>query len=469
MTDVSCLKANAKRQTSSVTDQMLDYIQSQEVVEEAFYIVDLGQLGVKYEEWNEYLPRVHPFYAVKCNNNDEIIKTLLDHGTGFDCASKGEIEQCLSLGVAPSHIIFANPCKQRHHIEYAKQVGVSLFTFDNVDELEKIKEIFPEARVVLRILTDDSKSVCRFGSKFGAHPRTIPFLLLRAQQLQLHVEGVSFHVGSGCMDALQFSRAVEQARRVFDVATTMGLPPLTLLDIGGGFPGASVTPCDITFEEIAIPLAESLNRLFPEESGVRIISEPGRFFACSTHHLAVNVFARRNPLACEHMAMDLSQAEADRVNAGFALLSADLDQFPEEPGTPLFYVNDGAYASFNCTIFDHATCRPSLLLTQQGAMDCDGLMLPSTIFGPTCDSIDVCSQGVPLPLTLKPGDWLYYPDMGAYTTSASTTFNGMPRPRLFYTRPAQKVRFPATRAPTTAAAAATPEVVAPSVPQCFAR
>jgi diaminopimelate decarboxylase len=57
---------------------------------------------------------------------------------------------------------------QPTHIAYAKSKGVTRMTFDNADELRKIAASYPGAEAVLRILTDDSASVCRLGLKFGA-------------------------------------------------------------------------------------------------------------------------------------------------------------------------------------------------------------------------------------------------------------------------------------------------------------
>lgn len=102
-----------------------------------------------------------PFYAVKCNTDPQVLKTLVPLCTGFDCASMGEISTMLDLGVAPEHIIFANPCKPPAHIKYARDHGIHLMTFDNADELRKVQAINPQAKMVLRIITDDSKSVCR--------------------------------------------------------------------------------------------------------------------------------------------------------------------------------------------------------------------------------------------------------------------------------------------------------------------
>ena len=79
---------------------------------DAFYVVDLAEIAHKYDEWVTQLPRARPFYAIKCNDDKTIIKTLKDLGAGFDCASKGEMSMCLAAGVKAEDIIFAHPAKQ---------------------------------------------------------------------------------------------------------------------------------------------------------------------------------------------------------------------------------------------------------------------------------------------------------------------------------------------------------------------
>lgn len=44
------------------------------------------------------MPRVQPFYAVKCNPEPAIMKLLMAMGAGFDCASKAELQMALDLG-----------------------------------------------------------------------------------------------------------------------------------------------------------------------------------------------------------------------------------------------------------------------------------------------------------------------------------------------------------------------------------
>lgn len=126
------------------------------------------------------------------------------------------------MGVDPSDIIYANPCKQSSQIAYAGANGVDMMTFDNLDELVKVHSINPRAKMVLRILADDSRSVCKFGVKFGASIQTVPVLLAAARDMGVDVIGISFHVGSGCYDAAAFSDAVILARRAFDIGEELG-------------------------------------------------------------------------------------------------------------------------------------------------------------------------------------------------------------------------------------------------------
>ena len=107
------------------------------------------------------------FLAVKCNPDPQLLRLLASLGTGFDCASKTEIEQVLNLGVSPERVIYAQPCKTNSYVRYVANAGVRQMTFDNADELRKIAKLFPEAELFLRIHTDDSSSLCRLSLKFG--------------------------------------------------------------------------------------------------------------------------------------------------------------------------------------------------------------------------------------------------------------------------------------------------------------
>jgi len=381
--------------TNETVEQIIGRLKEEASLEnEAFYIINLGAVVKKYQQWITALPRVKPFYAVKCNPNPAVVRTLAHLGANFDCASKQEIQQMLGSGIAANRIIYANPTKMVSHITFAKSVNVEMMTFDNTFELDKIASCYPDAKLVLRIITDDSASVCRFSTKFGAPLDQCQHILAHAKALNLNVIGISFHVGSGCMSVKAFESAIRSAHQVFNWAEQIGYK-FSLLDIGGGWPGTDDGNVKIKFNDIAAHIRPILDELFTPD--VEIIAEPGRYFVAESHTLAVNVFAKRT--------VDNAKGEKSF----------------------LYYINDGVYQSFNCIFFDHTHPEP-LVFEPKGRVE----TFPCTIFGPTCDSMDCIGKDILLP-ELEVGEWLYFKQMGAYTTSAASPFNGFKsHPTTFY-------------------------------------
>jgi len=363
--------------------------------------------------------------AVKCNPDPYVLRLLAALGTGFDCASNNEITQVLSLGVSPARIIFANPCKAVSYIKNAGKHGVNMMTFDNADELYKTARANPTAKLVLRILTDDSKSLCRLGLKFGAPLATIPGLLAKAKDLGLDVIGISFHVGSGCYDSSAFSDAVRWARAAFDMGLAAGYN-FSLLDVGGGFE-------DATFETTADVLRDALDLHFPDRSGLQIVAEPGRYFVSRAFSLATNIIARRAPLS-DGEATEVKNEGNDQPSVmcmGFIplpVICTNSQFFPSD------YINDGVYGALNCILYDHQKVHP-YVLSMNGSFHSSGTenLRPSSVWGPTCDSIDCVRPLVMLPEQLRVGDWLAFDNMGAYTICAASQFNGFAVSRVTYT------------------------------------
>ncbi|XP_069478540.1 antizyme inhibitor 2-like [Ambystoma mexicanum] len=373
---------------------------------DAFFVADLGDVVKKHIRFLKALPRVKPFYAVKCNNSREIVQILAELGTGFDCASKVEIELVQGLCVPADRIIYANPCKQINQIKYAAKNGVLLMTFDNEVELAKVARSHPNSRMVLRIHTDDSQSSARLSVKFGAPLKSCRHLLEMAKALNVEVIGVSFHVGSGCNNPQAFLQAIADARLVFSMGAELGYA-MHLLDIGGGFPGTE--DAKVRFEEMAAVINPALDMYFPEGCGVEIIAEPGRYYVASAFTLAVSIIAKKE--------VPLEQSGSD-------------DEDICSHKRIMYYLNDGVFGSFNCIFFDNA--RPKPILHKKLAPD--EPMHSSSLWGPTCDGLDRIAENLELP-ELQIGDWLIFDNMGAYTVVTSSTFNGFQQPQIFYAMP----------------------------------
>jgi diaminopimelate decarboxylase len=208
-------------------------------------------------------------------------------------------------------------------------------TFDNVPEVEKCALVSKKIQLIMRIITDDRGSQCRLSSKFGAPKNKWRPLLQACRDNGLECVGVSFHVGSGCRDASRYEAAIRDARAVFDLAESEFGFKMTIVDIGGGFPGethsmwnpaehidpeaeekvvdpdddevakeegkdaASQTSSDsdgdhfLFFSEIAELISPLIDELFPEEH-VRVIGEPGRYLVAASHTLVASVIGQRN-------------------------------------------------------------------------------------------------------------------------------------------------------------------------------
>uniref|UniRef100_A0A8C6SZM3 ornithine decarboxylase n=1 Tax=Neogobius melanostomus TaxID=47308 RepID=A0A8C6SZM3_9GOBI len=355
-----------------------------------FYVGNLDSVFEKHQKWQTLLPRVTPFYAVKCNNNLAVLRTLSALGTGFDCASKREIEMVMSIGVTPDKIIYAHTTKPQSHIRYACAQGVDMMTFDNKEELLKITRGHPNAKLLLRIAVDDSKSQVKLSTKFGATLGTVGSLLKRAHELDLDVKGVSFHVGSLCTDSVAYRWAIEEAHHVFEQARLIGFH-LDLLDIGGGFSGHGL-------EMMSKGINEALDEFFPADSGVRVIAEPGRYFVDSAFTLALNVFARKKVWSLP-------------INGN------GLDTMI------MYYVTDGLHGAFGINKL-HPDMKPFVLLSGEHRAQ-----IPVCYLGPTCDSADrIMDVWMP---ELNIGDWILVDNFGAYTIPLPTDFNGFEKPTIY--------------------------------------
>lgn len=377
--------------------------------ERPFFILDLASVIDKVKEWRRHMPRVQPFYAVKCNPDPMVLRTLAYNGVNFDCASMGEIKEVLSIkGMESSRIIFAHPCKQRSHLTYAREQGVTMMTFDNEPELHKIAQAHPGAELLLRIVTDDSQAQCRLSCKFGAALADCPRLLRTAHSLGLRVIGCAFHVGSGQASAAAFIDSLQRVRKVFDMAAALGLPEMRLVDIGGGFPGSTDPQGKKpSFAAIAAAMRPVLDELFPPH--IQIMSEPGRYFAHGAGTAVTNVMGKR-VMGAEMAASGFRDATGEDVHVDY-----------------LYYINDGVYGSFNNIIYDHANHLLPKLLNAPA----DREARACTIFGPTCDGLDMINRRVVIP-EAHLGEWIYYEEMGAYTVAAGSTFNGFERPHVYY-------------------------------------
>jgi ornithine decarboxylase len=348
-------------------------------------VIDHKVLRENYGRFRRHLPRVQVYYAVKANSAPEIVRTFYKAGASFDVASLAEFltvhENVKGLpdeerqNFIWDRIIYANPIKAN---ETLKQLDPykPLVTYDNYEEVIKIARHAPHAGLVLRLSVPNTGSVVELSSKFGAVAGEAVDLMAFAHDHKLVVEGLSFHVGSQCTNIQNYIQALNVAAGVFAEAKSRGLE-LKLLDIGGGFP-AQYDKSVPAFRSLARTVTPELNRLFPPP--IEVLAEPGRFLVASA-------------------ATAVAQVIGKAVRGGKLC----------------YYVNDGVYQTFSGIIFDH--CQYALKSFKKGPTQI------CSVFGPSCDALDTISLAEELP-ELELGDFVYAPNIGAYSTASSTSFNG---------------------------------------------
>ena len=356
------------------------------------YIVSKKKLIDNYQLLDKALPAVKIYYAMKANPHEEILKTLSGIGAGFDVASKGEIQGAIMAGAnARDDLIFADTVKDPKHIAYAYSVGIDDFTYDNLSEIRQIARHAPGSYVHLRIAVSNKGSVAHLSKKFGARVEDAMPLLLAARDQGLKPRGISFHVGSQCLDAKRYVEALDSTKVIFEQAKQADLN-LEMIDIGGGFPVRYIDE-NINLESMCKTIVAHYRKLFGDE--VMLVAEPGRSV----------------------------------VGDAMILVTKVISESVRE-GRNWLYFDDGTYGSF----------LEVLLYKMKFPMrtNTSGRMANYVLAGPTCDCIDVFSRDaegetceVELPET-HVDDLLIVGSMGAYTYSESTRFNGFDPPKFVY-------------------------------------
>jgi ornithine decarboxylase len=343
------------------------------------FIIDAARIRAQYRRLAAALPMVDLHYALKPLPHAAVIQTLRREGAFFDLATNGEVDLVRRLGIEAQRCIHTHPIKRDGDIRTALAYGVTRFVVDNPDELRKFVKFKNRTSLLIRVSFRSPDAVCDLSKKFGCAPAAVAELLALAANLRVKVDGLSFHVGSQAAGPGMHVHAIDVCRELIEAAARSG-HKLTTVDIGGGFP-VDYSQRSVPIEEFCAPICTALKSL---GAGVRLIGEPGRYIAAPAAIAVSSVMGR-------------------------AL----------RDGRWWYYLDDGLYGSYSGQMYDHAT-YPLEALVPPGAHH------PSVLAGPTCDSIDVVTEDIELPM-LSVGDIVVGRAMGAYTWASASEFNFFPR------------------------------------------
>jgi ornithine decarboxylase len=336
-------------------------------------------------------------YAVKCNPEPAVLRAMWEGGVRhFDCASAGEVSLVRQM-FPDAEIHFMHPVKSRPAIRAAYwRHDVRDFVLDSASELAKIMDETDGAAdlgLVVRLAPPAGGALYDLSGKFGAPVEEAAALLRAARPLARRL-GVSFHVGSQCMDPLAYRRALVLAGEVIRRAGVA----IDVVDVGGGFPvsypdleppplGAYFAEIEGAFDDLGLPAA-------------RLWAEPGRALVAAGASVVVQVQLRRGDT---------------------------------------LYVNDGVYGSLSDAGAPAFRFPARLIRPRPSAAEEQRAF---AFYGPTCDSADYMKGPFWLPADIEEGDWIEIGQLGAYGACLRTAFNGFDCGQLVEVRDAPMLRTP---------------------------
>ena len=350
------------------------------------YCIRPAEIKKSVNFFKEYFPG-KILYAVKTNPHEKVINQIISSGVkDFDVASLKEIKLIKKIN-SEVKLHFMHTVKSKESIFSAyHDYGVKSFALDNKEELRKILEATNGAKdlqLFVRIAISNEHAEIDLSRKFGALP-TEALGLVRLCKEHSKKLGISFHVGSQCMKKISYSTGIREIANI--IKKTKIVPDI--INVGGGFPAIypdlKPEPLIKYMEEIKKELNYlKLNKL-PE-----ILCEPGRAIVAESGSTIVKIILRK------------------KQN---------------------LYINDGTYGS----LFDAGVPNfifPSKMITD-GRIQSKKLTSFS-FFGPTCDSLDYMKGPFFLPNNIKEGDYIELGQLGAYSLTFRTSFNGFYSNEIF--------------------------------------
>lgn len=339
-------------------------------------VTDLDIVQYNYELVKASFDGIGIFYAIKSNNDREVIRRLNSLGCGFDVASISEIVLAMDCGVDPSKLIFSAPIKKEADVKGAYEIGVRYFTFDSYEELIKIDKVAKNSKLFLRLFVESEGSQCPMFNKFGVYLDEAASLLEICKQMGCDVIGITFHVGSQAMTIKSWRDALIRSAKVWNIGKGIGIE-MDVINIGGGFPAkyAIGTP-DI--HEIMLAVKDTIREYY---SDVKMVyAEPGRYLTNNSSVMIGTVIGKAKRGSTEWLYLDVG-------------------------------VYNGLFEVLEGFIYELTSSSQS------------GNELHYAVGGPTCDGLDVIRRDVLLPET-NIGDKVYIHNAGAYSISMEK-YNGL--------------------------------------------
>ena len=328
-------------------------------------------------------------YAVKANSNLNILKMLVDIGSGFDVVSGNELKKCLLAGADKNKIVFSGVAKSEEEITHAIENEILSINIESINEYKRIEKISSslnkKVKCALRVnpdITIGSHKYIETGaksSKFGLGKKDVnevSELALKSENIELTT--IACHIGSQISDENLILQSLDYIFVIAEELKKQG-HEISCLDIGGGL---GIKYHNEKKGDPALLIKEIKRRL--NGTNYKFILEPGRSII---------------------------------GNAGILISKVE---YIKEAGDKKFAIVD---TGMNDLI------RPSLYEAWHGVMELENRKVKSEkydIAGPVCETGDILATD--RELRILPNDIIALMDVGAYGSVMSSNYNSRLKP-----------------------------------------
>jgi len=375
-----------------MTEMKIGGINTQSLIKKygsPLYVYDADKIRERLRDFTDNIKykklKVH--YAVKANNNVEILKLLRSEGSNVETVSIGAVNLAFKAGFKPNQII--HTCNGMTEKEISFLIDNKITTnIDSLTQLKKWGELSPSSDISLRLNQDIGAGSHRYlvtggdDSKFGIHISHLEEAVNIAKKYKLNVIGLQQHIGTDAI--LEPELFIRSAKAL--MTTAHEFENLEFLDFGGayGVPyRPDETPLDMKkFSEEFMPVIEDFNESYGKD--ITVILEPGRYLVAESGTLLATVTdVKKNP------------------KRTFIAIDTGMNHL----------LRPALYHAYHEIINTNGNSKKSVV----------------SVVGNICESSDFLAKDRNLP-QFKEGDVVAIINAGAYGYSMSSSYNSRPKP-----------------------------------------
>lgn len=353
-------------------------------LDSSFFYYNLDFLKEHLEYISSHLDKdIKLWYACKANPLSAILKVLRNLDFGIDVASIGEMNQVLSSGVKPSEILSTGPGKTKNYLKELLKNDIEIIVLESFNQAywldEVAKELGKKPKCLLRVQLDWDEGRSVLGgddiTPFGIGLEDWP-KLDKSKTENLNIVGFHVFQWGNILDLSKLESVWWKTAEVITKLSKIMNVDLEVIDLGGGlgipYNGKSE---GIDFKDVA----DLLKKLKKEFKFKKIWMELGRYTVGECGHYFSKVIDRKTVRGKE-----------------IVVLSGGINHIAR-----IALVGE----SFPCELF----------------RETDAKKIPIAVHGPLCTAIDKLGE-FELPDDIKPGDWLYFSQAGAYGFTEAMPF-----------------------------------------------